>query len=73
MKHQYRPNDQSDALIDAIDYLVHRGGLYKNQAIVDALEEVGFKTSRTQVRYAGATGGLDVNRWAINKRSRHPM
>ena len=47
---QNHPELRSGILVDMIDRLVHREGLYTDQAIVDALAEQGIRSSCTQVR-----------------------
>ena len=44
------PDAQSNSMIDAIDYVVHREGIYTNRGIVDALAERDIHSSRAQVR-----------------------
>lgn len=50
LKQQNRPDDRSGIMIDTIDTLVHRHGLYSNKAITNRLNEMGFHSSPIQVR-----------------------
>jgi hypothetical protein len=50
LRRQKKPDDRSQVMLDRIEELIYRRGLYKNQDIVEALSAVGIHSSCSQVR-----------------------
>lgn len=64
LKYENHPDPQSGIMIEAIDRLVHRDGLYTNESIVNALAELGICSSPAQVRNIRLERG-----WTLRHRS----